>query len=61
MIKNEDKGIPLMKPTFFSDDDLDNPKYLAPDTINKNFNADLTYSKKKVKKRNLLTKIKKSF
>lgn len=31
--KSEDKGVPLMKPTFFDKNDSDNPKYVSLETM----------------------------
>ncbi|MGN1268679.1 MAG: hypothetical protein ACI4U0_04200 [Candidatus Aphodocola sp.] len=29
MVESEDKGLPLMRPTFFDDKDPSNPKYVS--------------------------------
>lgn len=32
MVESKDKGVPLMKPTFFEKNDPNNPKYEVGDT-----------------------------
>ena len=38
MIESTDKGLPLLKPTFFKDNDPKNPKYIDKKIMNKNKN-----------------------